>query len=195
MKNPRPFEKPNAVDKVLEKTFLRIIPRSIKPNHVTIFRYLTIPFILYLLAFEVYIAALVLFCISAFSDALDGAMARTRDSITEWGKLHDPIADKLLIGGAGAFLVTKYIGFWIIAVIIAIEVFIIVYALHKKRKKEKIVAALLPGKIKMIFQSSALILLLVYSVFPVPFLLPLTEIILYFAIFFALISLFIYNSL
>lgn len=195
LKNRKPFEEPNAIDVILAKSILRLIPESFTPNHVTIFRYVTIPFILYLLAFEHYIPALILFSVSSFSDVLDGAMARTRESITEWGKLNDPIADKLLIGGAGVFLVTKYIGLAMIVVIIAIELVIIIYALYKRSMGEKIASALLPGKIKMILQSVALILLLVYSVLPLPILIPLTEITLYFAILFALISLLIYKSI
>ncbi len=193
--NRRPFESPNAIDKLLERSILKLIPGSVAPNHVTVFRYATIPFILYLLILEHYVPALILFSISAFSDALDGAMARTRNRITEWGKINDPIADKLLIGGSGIFLVTKHIGVAMIVAILAIELIIVVYALYRRKRGEKIVSALLPGKIKMVLQSVALIILLVYSVIPVPALIPLTAGILYLAIFFALISLFIYRSL
>ncbi len=195
LKNPRPFETPNSVDRLLEKTVLKIIPQKVKPNHVTIFRYVTIPLVLFFLVSNHNVAALVLFTISVFSDALDGAMARTRNSITEWGKLHDPIADKLLIGGAGIFLITKYIGPLIIMVIIAIELAIVLFAIIRIKSGDKILSALLPAKIKMILQSSALLLLLIYSIIPLALILPIAETLLYFAILFALISLFIYKSM
>ncbi len=195
LENRKPFEKPNAIDRLLERSVLKLIPGSIAPNHVTVFRYVTIPFVLYLLFFERYVPALILFSISALSDALDGAMARTRDRITEWGKINDPIADKLLIGGSGIFLVTKHIGIAMITTILTIELVIVAYAFYRKKKGEKMISALLPGKIKMVLQSVALIILLIYSVIPTPVLIPLTAGILYLAIFFALISLFVYRSL
>lgn len=44
-----------------------------------------------------HILGLVVFTIAALTDAIDGAMARTRNQITDLGKVIDPIADKLLI--------------------------------------------------------------------------------------------------
>ncbi len=193
--NKNAFDKPNIIDRLLEKTILRGIPMFIKPNHVTIFRYITIPFIVYLLIAKFNIIALVLFSISAFTDMLDGALARTRNSITEWGKLHDPIADKLLIGIVGAYLITQFISVIIIVTLIFIELLIIFSALHRRDKKKEIVGALLPGKIKMVLQSLSLIIILFYSIFLFSPLIIIAEIILYLAIFFALISLFVYRSL
>jgi CDP-diacylglycerol--glycerol-3-phosphate 3-phosphatidyltransferase len=46
------------------------------------------------------IAAFVIFAMAVITDRLDGALARTYDLVTEFGKLADPIADKALIGAA-----------------------------------------------------------------------------------------------
>lgn len=188
-------EEPNISDRVLAKTFLKLIPQSVTPNQVTIFRYITIPIILYLLFFSNHLIGVILFLISAFSDAIDGALARTRNKITDWGKIHDPLADKLLIGTVGALVVSIYINFYLIATIILIEISIIIKAIFKIRRGDKTITALLPGKIKMILQSVGVSLVLIYIVLPWAWLLPVATVLLYLSIFFALISLIVYSSI
>src|SRR3989344_4727458 len=73
---------PTRADKFLEKTLLPYIPRSILPNSFTVFRFVSIPFIVAFLLTGKDIAAVVLFAASAFSHALEGALARTRYQIT-----------------------------------------------------------------------------------------------------------------
>lgn len=188
-------EDPNFFDKILDKTILRLIPSAIAPNYVTTFRYLSIPVILYLLLSGYHGWSVILFSISAFSDAVDGSLARTRNKITDWGKLHDPLADKLLIGSVGAVAVTVFLSFYLIAVIIIIELFLILNALIKIRKGEHTITALLPGKIKMILQSVGVGLVLLFLVLPLPWILSLAAGLLYLSIFFALISLIVYSSI
>src|SRR3989338_2865390 len=96
-------------DKILKRTLLPFIPRYVTPNSVTWFRFVSIPFVGYLLVQEQYFPGLILFFISSFSDAVDGALARTRDQVTEWGKTYDPFADKLLIGTAVFILVSRFL--------------------------------------------------------------------------------------
>jgi len=188
-------EEPNFSDRILARTFLKLIPYFVTPNQVTIFRYITIPFILFFLVSGHSTLGIILFSISAFSDAIDGSLARTRNQITDWGKMHDPLADKLLISSVGALVVSIFINFYLIAIIITIEIFLIVNALLKIRKGQKTITALLPGKIKMILQSFGVSLVLLYIVFPnLPWLLPLAAVLLYVSIFFALLSLIVYSS-
>src|SRR5262249_26019392 len=120
-------------DHILAKTILPLIPRSVTPNAVTWFRYITLPFVAYLLWSANYHWALILFAISAFSDAVDGSLARTRNQVTEWGKTFDPFADKLLIGIATFFLVTKYISPYLALTIVVIEAFLIGGAYYRKK--------------------------------------------------------------
>ena len=189
-------EEPNISDRILAKTILRMIPHFVTPNQVTIFRYITIPFILFFLIFGHNVSGIILFSISAFSDAVDGALARTRNQITDWGKMHDPLADKLLISSVGALVVSIFISFYLIAVIISIEIFLIINAIYKIRKGQKTITALLPGKIKMILQSFGVSFVLLFIVFPnLSWLLPLAAILLYVSIFFALLSLIVYRSI
>lgn len=188
-------ENPNFFDKILDKIFLWLIPKSIVPNHVTTFRYLSIPLILYLLLSGYHGWSVILFSISAFSDAIDGSLARTRRQITDWGKLHDPLADKLLIGSVGAVAVSIYLSFYLMSVIVIIELFLILNAIIKIRRGDKTITALLPGKVKMILQSVGVGLVLLFIVFPIPWILSLAATLLYLSIFFALLSLIVYSSI
>ena len=52
--------------------------------------------------------ALVLFCIAGFTDYLDGKIARERNLITSFGKLMDPLADKILTCSAFIALVERH---------------------------------------------------------------------------------------
>ncbi len=70
------------------------------PNALTIARIGVAPplfFLLFVGAFWPRLAAFVLFVLAAVSDVWDGYLARRRGQITDFGKLADPIADKLLL--------------------------------------------------------------------------------------------------
>ncbi len=64
------------------------------PNILTVIRFLLIPFILYFIFTEKYVAALVMLTVSGITDILDGIIARKFNCITNFGKLIDPLADK-----------------------------------------------------------------------------------------------------
>jgi len=70
------------------------------PNKLTVMRMILIPFVMffYLATFIPggKIVAIVLFVIAAFTDFLDGKIARSQNLVTDFGKFLDPIADKLL---------------------------------------------------------------------------------------------------
>lgn len=66
------------------------------PNVVSIFRiYLTVPIVLFLWM-EWYVFCLVLVIIGYISDAVDGILARSLNQVSEWGKVLDPLGDKIL---------------------------------------------------------------------------------------------------
>jgi len=182
-------------DKIFRATILKLFPKSVTPNHVTIFRFLTIPFVVLLLAAEDYKLGIILFAISAFSDALDGALARTRNEITDWGKLYDPLADKILIGISVAILVTKYISVYIAGGIIFIELILITVGYYKKRFSRIVMQAHPTGKLKMIFQSFGIGFLFLYGITGIPILVIIAEYVLYISILFAIISLVVYKSI
>src|SRR5262245_56464898 len=96
-----------AHDRLLAATILRIVPESVTPNQITVARFLLTPFVILTLALGRYSFGVPFFLFAAFTDLLDGALARTRSQVTDWGTLWDPIADKLLIGSAIVVLIFR----------------------------------------------------------------------------------------
>lgn len=184
-----------VTDKILQKIFLPVIPRFITPNIVTWFRFITVPFVAYLFIQESYIIGLLLFIVSAFSDAVDGSLARTRNQVTDWGKMYDPAADKLLIGVSVFILVSNFLNWYLAVTIIGIELFLIVSAYYRKRFQSIPIEAEFSGKIKMVLQSLGVASILVSIVFSIPAFITIATYLLYLAIIFAIISLVVYKSI
>lgn len=179
-------------DKVFAATLLPLIPRRLRPNHLTVFRFLTVPVVAAMFWTGHYWWGLGIFLVSALSDALDGAMARVRDQVTEWGKVYDPLADKLLICTAVFILVLKYVDFYAAWVIIVLEIFIVSAALYKKRRGGKVQANVW-GKVKMILQVIGVVVLLFSLLLNVEALMPASRGAFYLAIAFGIVSLFTYG--
>ena len=180
-------------DKILDKTLLKLFPNSVRPNFLTVFRFISIPFVILFLLIGNYKIGLVLFVISAFTDVLDGAIARTRHQITDWGIVFDPLADKLLIGSVAIVSISKFISPFLAGFIVLLEILLIVFSYL--RFKGEIVPAKTAGKVKMILQSVGISVLLLAVAFHIPVLIFVATYILYTAIFFALLSLFVYRSI
>src|SRR3989339_1111754 len=98
------------------------------PNKITIIRICLIPlFVIILLANIPYrnIFAAFIFGMLSISDFFDGYIARKKKQVTDFGKLIDPIADKLLIGTALIVLAAKgSVDLWVAIVIIARELIV-----------------------------------------------------------------------
>lgn len=92
------------------------------PNALTILRFLLIPPIVFTIACEDFVIALILLIFSGITDVLDGAIARKFNLVTDFGKLVDPLADKTT---QTAILITLgikgIIPFWILAIVIVKE--------------------------------------------------------------------------
>lgn len=190
--NFQPADKIFWHDKVLAKTFLKLFPKKVEPNHITVFRFLATPIVAILMFYGHYSIGLISFLIVAFSDTLDGSMARTRNQITDWGKMYDPLADKILIGSMVFIIVLRYIDFWPAIIIISLESLIILVAFIRKRKGGEIQANIW-GKIKMCLEVLSVVVLLLAIIFNWAALLPIASGTLYLAIAFAIVSLLSYG--
>lgn len=130
------------------------------PNLITVARILLAPVFVWVLlqypatgAHERWIAV-ALFVLASATDGVDGALARKRNQVTDLGKLLDPIADKVLIGGALITLsIMGQVEFWITATILIREIGITIYRLAVI--KDRVIAASGGGKLKTVLQSVA----------------------------------------
>lgn len=92
------------------------------PNILTVLRFFLIPFTIYYLTQDEYIAAIIVLTISGLTDVLDGAIARKFNLITNFGKLIDPLADKITqLSILGTLVVKNIIPLWILVVVLIKE--------------------------------------------------------------------------
>ena len=99
------------------------------PNILTILRFILIPVILYFIFTGHYLLGFIFFTISGITDILDGAIARKFNLITNFGKLMDPLADKLTqISVLATLVFQKIIPFWILVVVLLKELLMIIGA-------------------------------------------------------------------
>lgn len=108
--------------------------------------------------------ALAIFLIACATDYYDGILARKSNSITDFGKLMDPIADKILILGAFlAFVEIKVIPAWMVMAIIARELIITGIRLLAVSKKV-VLSAGMAGKHKTASQMVAVLSILIFLI-------------------------------
>ena len=136
------------------------------PNVLTVARILLVPVLVVALLVETphgsTIAAGV-FVLAALTDGLDGYIARSRDSVTAFGKLMDPLADKLLIVAALISLVSlDRVAAWVAMVIIARELAVTGMRMVAGQQGVIIPASGL-GKVKTISQVAAVLALIAAS--------------------------------
>ncbi len=177
-------------DRFLEWTVLRWLPQWVTPNGLTMFRVFLTPIVFWLLMNESYRAGVLLFLFAAFTDVLDGSLARTKSKITNFGIMADPLADKLLVGSAVVLLVFRYFNMWLGVAILGLEIFFMISAVVWKIRFKKPKMANLWGKIKMLSQVIAVSLTMLALLWDFPFLLTLAAGAFGVAIGFALLSLF-----
>jgi len=110
------------------------------------------------------VLALLTFLLASFTDFLDGFIAKERNMSTDFGKLMDPIADKILVLAAFlAFVEMKLIPAWMAVIIILREIIITglrVLALTKGR----VIPADDTGKQKMVSQVFSILAILIFLI-------------------------------
>jgi CDP-diacylglycerol--glycerol-3-phosphate 3-phosphatidyltransferase len=166
--DPRPEAAPG-------KTFPfrgRVVSRGAGPastaniaNIITVVRILMAPLFFVLLIADHHadgplrVWAAVIFVVAILTDSLDGFLARRQDLVSDFGKIVDPLADKVLTGGA--FIVLSVLGelpWWVTILILVREVGITVYRFVALR--DRVIPASRGGKLKTLLQAVALTLAL-----------------------------------
>ena len=109
--------------------------------------------------------ALCTFITASVTDALDGFIAKSTNNITDFGKLMDPIADKVLVLVAFlAFVEMKLIPAWMVVIIILRE-FVVTSLRMLALSKGKVIASSDDGKQKTVSQYVVIFFILLFLVF------------------------------
>lgn len=133
------------------------------PNSLTVLRFLLVPVFLYYLFVSLHVdrvaIALVIFIVASITDYLDGMLARKMQVISDFGKIMDPLADKLIVLSALAglcwlppFYISKYVFYIILARELLITLLREVY-----QRRGIVVAADNLGKLKTVMQMLGII--------------------------------------
>jgi len=132
------------------------------PNKLTLIRILMVPLFIWCLYMNFNLAAIVVFVVAAFTDYLDGYLARKHGLVTTFGKLMDPLADKILtISALVCFLEldVRFLTAWMVVIIIARELIVTGIRLIAL-DENKVIAASWWGKSKTVSQMVAIIALM-----------------------------------
>lgn len=139
------------------------------PNVLTLLRILAVPVVVVALLDGTPngdMFAAIVFALAALTDGLDGYIARSRDSVTTFGKLMDPLADKLLITAALISLVSlNRLPAWVAMVIIARE-FAVTGLRSIAADRGVVIAASWMGKVKTVLQIGAVFALIIFNPAP-----------------------------
>src|ERR1700722_420907 len=133
------------------------------PNVLTVLRIMLVPVLIVALLGNTSsgdVLAAVVFALASLTDFIDGYLARARDDVTTFGKLMDPLADKLLIVAALISLVSLHrLAAWVATVIIARELAVTVLRMGATQAGV-VMAASMFGKIKTCLQIAAILALI-----------------------------------
>jgi CDP-diacylglycerol---glycerol-3-phosphate 3-phosphatidyltransferase len=138
------------------------------PNILTVIRILLVPVLIVALLEKTGggdLLAAIVFAAASLTDAIDGYLARSRNWVTTFGKLMDPIADKLLIVAALVALVSRgRLEAWVAMVIIAREFAVTVLRVAAGAQQGIVISASPLGKLKTAVQvAMVLVLIAVHS--------------------------------
>ena len=123
-------------------------------------RMIAVPFFIAFFLLGNYPVALVLFIAASATDYLDGHIARSRNLVTNFGKIMDPLADKILVYSALClFIETGTIKAWMLIIILARE-FIVAGMRTVAASEGRVLAAGMSGKIKTVLQMIAVIVMM-----------------------------------
>ena len=179
-------------DYVMRYTIIPFIPKRITPNMITIVRMFCTPIVLWLLYVGNYDVGVPLFFIIAFTDAIDGSLARLRKKITDWGTFYDPVADKILISSVVLLIVVKHVNVIFGLLIVIIEA-ILMLGGYLRKTNGRVTGANFFGKTKMVLQVVGVSLLLFAVWMGFDLFISVSIGTLSLAIVFAIISLFTYS--
>ena len=130
------------------------------PNKLTMARMIAVPFFIVAFMTHLYFVALIIFIAASVTDYFDGKIARDQGLVTNFGKIMDTLADKILVYSALClFIEEELITGWMLIIILARE-FIVAGMRTVAASEGRVLAAGMSGKIKTVLQMIAVILML-----------------------------------
>lgn len=135
------------------------------PNKLTIGRVIAVPVFIAAYYLEWYLAAFVIFVAASFTDYLDGYLARKHNLVSNFGKIMDPLADKVLVYSALCLMIPDLVAGWMMIIILARE-FTVAGMRTVAASEGIVIAAGMSGKVKTVLQMIAVCLLLLVPAFP-----------------------------
>ena len=136
------------------------------PNKLTVGRVIAVPFFIVAYIMGMFWVALIIFIAASVTDLLDGKIARARGLVTNFGKIMDPLADKILVYSALClFIEFGLIPAWMLIIILARE-FAIAGMRTVAASEGKVLAAGMSGKIKTVLQMIAVPVMMLGQAIP-----------------------------
>ncbi len=133
------------------------------PNLLTVVRIMLVPVLVVALLGntpEGDVLAAIVFAAASATDFVDGYLARTRNSVTNFGKLMDPLADKLLVVAALISLVSLHrLAAWVAMVIITRELAVTVLRMGASQAGV-VIPASMSGKVKTCLQIATILVII-----------------------------------
>ena len=135
------------------------------PNILTLLRVLMIPFFAaaFLTGEVSDWITLGIFVLAAITDYFDGAIARKQNIVTDFGKLMDPLADKLMVMSAFICFTAEGLLHPAVTIVIMSREFLVTGLRMLATSKGKVIAADIWGKLKTVSQDFTIVLILVQS--------------------------------
>ena len=162
------------------------------PNVLTMIRLLLIPVFVVLFVLGYDKLSLLTFCVASFTDFLDGYLARKHNQITDFGKLMDPLADKLMVVTALICQGVKGVFPWVAICIVMLKELVMVFGAYYMLNHDIVVYANMLGKSAQVSFIAALVLSFWHAEF-VTMALPIDRVILWIAVVLALVALVDYS--
>ncbi len=134
-------------------------------NKITTLRIFLIPFFLFFLYSDMeygFLIAAIIFLICAITDFIDGYVARKQNTVSVFGKVFDPIADKILVVSALIPLTAmNLLPAWVSIVLISREFIISGFRIVHSQYGKSVIAASWLGKVKTVMQDTFIIMIMV----------------------------------
>lgn len=157
-------EENKKVDEKVETKEIKVKRKKINlPNVLTIVRILLVPIFVILMAIQgvweyMNYVALGVFVVASITDYIDGIIARKKNLITRFGKLMDPLADKILVAAGFIMLTgTGIVPAWVTVIVVGRDFLLNTLRMFGTEAGETIAAGV-SGKIKTAFQMLTIVL-------------------------------------